>query len=254
MKLHAIKIGTGQPLLILHGFLGMGDNWKTLGKKFSEEGYEVHLIDQRNHGRSPHSQEMSYTAMARDIRNYCSDNELTDCIILGHSMGGKTAMFTATYFPDLIDKLIVVDIAPKYYAPHHQQILEGLSAVDQAEPASRDQAEEILSQYVKEKAVRMFLMKNLYWKTKGRLTFRFNLNTLREKVDAVGEALPSDKVFSKLALFIKGQLSGYISEEDKGRISGQFPQSNIVEIPNAGHWVHAEKQKEFYSVVMKFLK
>ncbi|HET8855339.1 MAG TPA: alpha/beta fold hydrolase [Salinimicrobium sp.] len=254
MKLHSIKMGSGQPFLILHGFLGMGDNWKTLGKKFSEEGYEVHLIDQRNHGRSPHSEEMSYTAMAKDVKTYCSDHDLKDCILLGHSMGGKTAMFTATYFPDLTDKLIVVDIAPKYYAPHHQQILQGLNAVEQAKPSSRDQAEEILGKYVKEKAVRMFLMKNLYWKSKGRLALRFNLKTLSEKVEAVSEALPSDKIFSKPSLFIKGQLSDYISSEDKGTISGQFPKSEIVEIPQAGHWVHAEKQKEFYNAVLKFLK
>lgn len=254
MKLHSTILGEGKPFLILHGFLGMSDNWKTLGREFSEAGYQVHLIDQRNHGRSPHSEEFDYITMAKDIKEYCDDHELEDCILLGHSMGGKTAMFTSGYFPQLIEKMVVVDIAPRYYAPHHQGILDGLKAVQDAELDSRGEADEVLSGFVKEKAVRMFLLKNLYWKEKSKLALRLNLEVLRDKVENVGVEFPGDKTFSKPTLFIKGEASGYISDEDKKVISGQFANSQVFTIPKAGHWVHAENKEAFYKAVMGFLK
>ncbi|MBT8319454.1 MAG: alpha/beta fold hydrolase, partial [Gramella sp.] len=129
MKLHSTILGEGKPFLILHGFLGMSDNWKTLGKQFAKDGFQVHLIDQRNHGKSPHSDEFSYALMAQDIKEYCETHNLRNIILLGHSMGGKTAMLTACENKELVEKLVIVDIAPKYYAPHHQQILKGLTAL-----------------------------------------------------------------------------------------------------------------------------
>ena len=253
MKLHSNILGEGRPILILHGFLGMSDNWKTLGKEFAEAGYQVHLIDQRNHGRSPHSQDFNYLLLSKDIKEYIDTHSLEDCILLGHSMGGKTAMTTASLFPHLIDKLIVVDIAPKYYPPHHQKILEGLSAVNKAELSSRGDAEELLSKYVKEAAVRMFLLKNLYWKIKEKLALRMNLEALIQNVEALGEALPDDYSFPKPTLFINGEKSDYIKAEDREQIKRHFPASEIVTIPGAGHWVHAENKKAFYDAVMNFL-
>ena len=253
MKLHSTILGEGKPFLILHGFLGMGDNWKTLGRKFSELGYQVHLLDQRNHGRSPHSDEMSYLEMAKDLKEYCDDHSLTEIVLMGHSMGGKTAMWTASLFPDLLEKLIVVDIAPKYYAPHHQDILAGLQALDEADLTSRGDAEDLLGQFVKEEGTRLFLLKNLYWKTKEKLALRVNLEVLADKVEAVGEALPQDYSFAKPTLFIKGANSNYIMDEDEAPIKKHFPDSRIAVIPKAGHWVHAENQKAFYQEVVSFL-
>lgn len=253
MKLHSTILGEGKPFLILHGFLGMGDNWKTLGRKFSELGYQVHLLDQRNHGRSPHSDEMSYLEMAKDLKEYCDDHSLTEIVLMGHSMGGKTAMWTASLFPDLLEKLIVVDIAPKYYAPHHQDILAGLQALDEADLTSRGDAEDLLGQFVKEEGTRLFLLKNLYWKTKEKLALRVNLEVLADKVEAVGEALPQDYSFAKPTLFIKGANSSYIRDEDEAPIKKHFPDSRIAVIPKAGHWVHAENQKAFYQEVVSFL-
>ena len=253
MKLHSNILGEGQPLLILHGFLGMSDNWKTLGTEFSEAGYQVHLIDQRNHGRSPHSEVFNYTELAKDIKEYIDHYSLKNVILIGHSMGGKTAMTAASLFPHLIEKLVVVDIAPKYYAPHHQDILEGLKAVDDAVLDSRGDADEVLSQYVSEKAVRMFLLKNLYWKEKDRLGLRLNLDVLTSRIEEVGKALPNDYSYSKPTLFIKGEKSKYITVEDKGLIEKHFPEATISIIPGAGHWVHAEKKVEFYDEVIEFL-
>ena len=254
MKLYSNIIGEGKPLLILHGFLGMSDNWKTLGKDFSEVGYEVHLIDQRNHGRSPHSEEFSYLAMAKDVKEYMDSKGLENVILMGHSMGGKTAMMAASLFPHLIEKLVVVDIAPKYYAPHHQKILEGLQAIDRAELESRGEAEDLLAKYVDEPAVRLFLLKNLYRKTKEKLSLRLNLDVLVKNIEELGEALPEDTNFSKPALFIKGEKSGYIKPEDEKLISRYFPASEIVAIPDSGHWVHAENKEAFYAAVIDFIE
>lgn len=253
MKLHSTILGEGRPLLILHGFLGMSDNWKTLGNEFSEAGFQVHLIDQRNHGRSPHSEVFSYTELAKDIREYIEHHNLKNVILIGHSMGGKTAMTAASLFPHLIDKLVVVDIAPKYYAPHHQEILKGLSAVDNASLSSRGEADEILAQYLPEQAVRMFLLKNLFWKEKKQLGLRMNLEVLTREIEELGQALPSDYSYSKPTLFIKGERSNYITSEDQGLIKKHFPAAEVVSIPGAGHWVHAENKEGFYEEVIKFL-
>ncbi|MFD0976632.1 alpha/beta fold hydrolase [Salinimicrobium gaetbulicola] len=253
MKLYSNILGEGAPLLILHGFLGMSDNWKTLGKEFADAGFQVHLIDQRNHGRSPHSEDFSYLLMAKDIKEYCDAHKLENCILLGHSMGGKTAMLAASLFPHIIEKLIVADIAPKYYAPHHQQILEGLQAVDRASLSSRGEAEDLLSQYVKEAGVRLFLLKNLYWKSKGKLALRFNLDSLVQNVENVGEALPEDAFFSKPTLFLRGGNSNYITSEDIPLIKSHFPEAEVETIPNVGHWLHAENKDAFFTAVMRFL-
>lgn len=254
MKLHSTILGEGKPFLILHGFLGMSDNWKTLGTQFSEAGYQVHLIDQRNHGRSPHSTEFSYDLLAQDLKAYCEQHDLEDIVLLGHSMGGKTAMFTAINYPGLVDKLIVVDIAPKYYAPHHQKILAGMQAVNQAQLDSRGEADEVLSEYVKEKAVRQFLLKNLYWKEKGLLGLRLNIDVLSQSGEIIGEELPVSDRYSGSTLFISGGESSYIETTDHARIAQQFPQSEIRTIQGAGHWVHAQKSTEFFEVVMEYLK
>ncbi|MFD2517799.1 alpha/beta fold hydrolase [Salinimicrobium flavum] len=253
MKLHATVLGEGKPILILHGFLGMSDNWKTVGKELAGAGYEVHLIDQRNHGRSPHSEEFNYLVMARDLKEYIDSHSLANCILLGHSMGGKTAMTAAALFPHILDKLIVVDIAPKYYAPHHQQILEGLQAIEEASLSSRGEAEDLLAEYVKEEGIRLFLLKNLYWKTKTRLALRLNLEALIKNIEEVGQALDPDAVYNKPTLFIRGERSDYITVEDERLIEKHFPEAEVVTIPKSGHWVHAENKKAFLQAVMNFL-
>lgn len=253
IKLHATVLGEGTPFLILHGFLGMSDNWKTLGTKFSENGFEVHLIDLRNHGKSPHTSEMTYDLMAQDIKDYCTTHELKDIVLLGHSMGGKVAMQVACDFPDLLQKLIVVDIAPKYYPPHHEEILNGLEALDNEKITSRGDAEDFLAQFVPDKGTRLFLLKNLYWKTKEKLSLRLNLEVLRNSVENIGTALATDAHFSKPTLFIRGGKSGYIKQEDEALIKSHFSAASIQTIEGAGHWVHAEKMTAFFKVVTQFL-
>ncbi|RZK10953.1 MAG: alpha/beta fold hydrolase, partial [Flavobacterium sp.] len=161
--------GEGKPFIIMHGFLGMSDNWKTLGTQFASEGYQVHMLDLRNHGRSFHSDDFNYDAMVQDIYEYCTENNLDMVDMLGHSMGGKVAMFFAVRYPEKINKLIVADIGPKYYRPHHQDILAGLNAVDFTQKPERAEVEEILKGHVDDFGTRQFLMKSLYWKEPGQL-------------------------------------------------------------------------------------
>ncbi|TDN95641.1 pimeloyl-ACP methyl ester carboxylesterase [Salegentibacter sp. 24] len=254
MKLNSIIIGEGSPLVILHGFLGMSDNWKTIGSKLAKEKeFQVHLIDQRNHGKSPHANEHSYELMAEDLKEYCQQHTLKNIVLIGHSMGGKTAMLAAANYPELVEKLIVVDIAPKYYEPHHQQILDGLTALEKADLESRQEADTLLSEFISEKPVRLFLLKNLNRKSEGTYNLKVNLETLKNNIEEIGRALPQDKTFKGPTLFIKGGNSNYIKETDKDAIRKQFPKVDFKEIENAGHWVHAEKINEFYSTVINFL-
>lgn len=252
-KLHSNIIGSGKPFVILHGFLGMSDNWKTLGNQFTELGFQVHLIDQRNHGRSFHDDVFNYEVLAADLKAYCHDHNLEDITLLGHSMGGKTAMLFATEYPDLVSKLIVADISPRFYPVHHDAILNGLDALDFNSIKTRGQADKMLSTYVSDAGTRMFLLKNLYWIEKGILALRININVLKNEVGEVGEALPSYATFGKDTLFLRGDRSEYIGVGDESIIKNHFPKAKIVTISNAGHWLHAENPKDFYNAVKVFI-
>lgn len=254
MDLYSNIIGTGQPLVILHGFLGMGDNWKTLGRKYAEEGFEVHLVDQRNHGRSFHDNAFNYEVMVADLHAYCQKNNLDEIALMGHSMGGKTAMLFAATYPRLVTKLIVADIAPRFYPTHHDAILEGLSALDFSGLDSRSTADEQLAHYVSDSGTRQFLLKNLYWKEKGQLGLRLNLEVLKENVHEVGEALPAHLKFEGATLFLRGDRSEYISLADETGILQQFPNATIETVSQAGHWLHAENPTAFFQKTMAFLR
>lgn len=254
MKLHSKVKGKGKPLVILHGFLGMGDNWKTLANSYAKEDFEVHLVDQRNHGRSPHDDAFSYDLLAEDLKIYLKEKDIEKASIIGHSMGGKTAMRFATLHPDQVDKLIIVDIAPKYYAPHHQQILLGLTKISEAKLTSRTDADELLSNYISELPIRQFLLKNLYWKTPEMLDLRMNLKALKQNIEEVGKGLPHNAQYSGDTLFVKGGRSNYIQDSDKPDISNHFQNFEIKVIEDTGHWIHAEKRDEFFDLTLDWLK
>lgn len=246
--------GLGKPLLILHGFLGMSDNWKSFSSLYAAEGFQVHLLDLRNHGKSFHSDEFNYEVITNDVLKYCQEHKLTTVSIIGHSMGGKVAMLFATTYPEMVDKLIVADIGPKYYAPHHQDIFAGLNAVDFSSKPDRTSVEETLYPFIPDFGTRQFLMKNLYWETPGQLAFRFNLQVFNKNIDVIGTALPENNLFEKPTLFIRGGNSKYILDADLIEIKKHFPNFKLATITNVGHWLHAENPKLFFEETSNFLK
>ena len=252
--IHANRFGKGKDLVIIHGFLGMGDNWKSLGKKWADNGFCVHLLDMRNHGRSFHDDEFNYQVMTEDVINYLIDQKVDSCCIIGHSMGGKVAMQLAIEKPEIIEKLIVVDIAPKFYARHHDYILDGLAILENNQLESRSKADELLSEKINEKGIRQFLLKNLFRDENNRLILRLNLKAISKNLDEIGKGLPDNAHFSGSTLFIRGEKSTYIKTTDQKIIQNHFPNAGLKTIENAGHWVHAEQPTVFFKAVNDYLK
>lgn len=254
MKLAFRKYGAGKPLLILHGLFGQSDNWNTLAKNFSVNNFEVFTIDLRNHGLSPHSEDWNYEVMANDILELINDNNLKQPIIIGHSMGGKVAMTFALNFDGIIDKLIIVDIAPVQYPAHHYEVLYALNKVDFNKLNTRKEVEDILANSISDFGTRQFLLKNIYWENsiENKMNWRFNLNVISKNYHEILSEIPHK--FSLVnTLFIRGDKSKYILDSHINSIKERFPNAKLVSIPNAGHWVHAEQPKLFYEEVINFL-
>ncbi len=240
MKLHYRKYGSGQPMIILHGLFGQSDNWNSLAKQFAENGFEVYCADQRNHGLSPHSDVWTYKAMSEDLHELILENNLKNSILIGHSMGGKTVMQYALDHPGEVDKLIVVDMAPKQYPLHHQSVLQALQAVDFSVVKTRKEVENVLSEFISDDGTRQFLLKNIYWKEDGILDWRFNLKVIAAQIQNVGDSTPDEKSSDTETLFIRGEKSEYVTDADIQMIQDLFPKSMLETIEGAGHWVHAE--------------
>jgi esterase len=255
MHLNFRKIGeTGQPIVILHGLFGMSDNWLTLAKVFSNK-HQVYLLDLRNHGHSPHSKEFSYQIMAKDLKDFLIENRIENPILIGHSMGGKVVMQFAIDQPEMFDKMIVVDIAPKFYPVHHTSILQGLHSINLQSLQSRTEANEILKRFEESEAVRQFLLKNLYRNTEtGQFQWRFNLPILTKEIAIIGEEITSNEPVANDVLFINGAESSYVLKSDEADILKIFPNAAFKTILGAGHWVQAEKPEEFIEIVYSFIE
>jgi len=245
-------LGEGQPLVILHGLFGSLDNWISAAKHLSES-YQVILVDQRNHGQSFHSDDFSYDVMAQDLQNLLETIKINNPILLGHSMGGKTILKYASKYREGFKKMVVVDIAPKAYPVHHQSILNAYNAVDLSKVERRSDAENQLKPFVKNMGIRQFLLKNLYRDKSGNFSWKINLPIIEKNIEKVGEGLPSDKISDKPVLFIRGEKSDYILDDDVKTFKTLFPNANLVTIKDAGHWIHAEQPKAFLNTVQQFL-
>lgn len=242
----------GTPLLVFHGLFGMLDNWGSFGKLLGEY-FPVHLIDLRNHGKSFHSEDMSHDVMADDILHYMEHYGLERVNLLGHSLGGKAVMQFAVKYPAKVGRLVVADIAPKAYPPHHQGIIKALQSVDFESVSGRGEVEEVLKRYIPDLPTIQFITKNLYWTEAKKLAWRFNLEVLSSKYsEFVGNAIKFG-VFAGEALFVAGEKSNYILPQDEFLIRQQFPDYRLVTIPGAGHWVHAENPTAFNKAVQDFL-
>jgi pimeloyl-ACP methyl ester carboxylesterase len=255
MNLFFRKSGSGQPLIILHGLFGISDNWTTLAKKLSDH-FTVYAVDLRNHGQSPHSDQWKYWIMAEDVLELIENEKLKNVILLGHSMGGKVAMYLALDSPQLISKLIVSDIAPRKYPVGNQDVVDALLKVHPEKLASRKEAEDILAKDLKDNSTIQFLLKNLYWNESPdgtkKLDWRFNLPVISKNLAAVSEATDEPAGSDIETLFINGEKSNYVTKEDEAEIKRVFPRAIIKTIAGAGHWVHADKPDEFFDAVMQF--
>lgn len=253
MKLHFRELGTGAPLIIMHGLFGLSDNWQTLAKYFAQK-YKVYLVDLRNHGRSPHSPDFNYSLMVQDMVELIRDQHIHNPAVLGHSMGGKVAMQLALHHSELVSKLMVVDIAPRSYPPHHQDILTALHNLDLSIVKTRSEVDEALAKHIPEQDVRLFLSKNLYRQEDNSFAWRMNFPAIETNIAEVGKETTGTVPFLKPTLFIRGGNSRYIKpEKDTEPILKLFPEAKIETIPNAGHWVHAEAPEPFYKLVVDFL-
>lgn len=250
MELHYKQFGEGKAFVILHGLFGSSDNWQTHGKKIAEY-FDVYLVDQRNHGESGWSEDFNYDIMADDLYDFLNEHQLDEIVLMGHSMGGKTALRFAQKHPEMIDKLIIVDMGVKEYPITHDTIIEGLKSIDLSVIDSRSGAAKQLEKYIDNKSIRQFLLKNLYWKEKGQLAWRINLKVLEEKLPEVVKALPKKETMLD-TLFISGGQSDYVLAEDQDSIRELFPLADFHTIERAGHWIHAEAPEEFIEEVLGF--
>lgn len=245
--------GEGPAFVIMHGLFGMLDNWQTLARKWADR-YQVILVDLRNHGRSPHLDEMDYSLMAEDVAKLLETLGVDECILLGHSMGGKVAMQTALSYPELVRKLIVVDIAPRRYRAGHDSIFAALEAFDPAEVSGRKAAVAAMTQYVSEPGIQLFLLKNLTRNPEGGFRWRMNLPAIKEHYDKlIGPVGQMGEQYNGPSLFLRGGNSGYVGTDDWPLIEILFPAAKLATVAGAGHWVHAEKPAELMAAVDAFL-
>lgn len=254
LKLFYRKAGSGRPLIILHGLFGQSDNWNSLAKQFAGQ-LQVFTADLRNHGLSPHSHEWTYPAMTADLLEVISENHLEEVILLGHSLGGKAAMHFALHHPALVSKLIVVDIAPKEYPAGQDKVIEALLSVRLGSIASRKEAEDQLAQFISDAPTRQFLLKNLY-RPEGSEGFawRFNLEAIARNRGSIGQTFDIEgRQYKRPTLFLSGEHADYIRKEDEPQIKKYFPDAVIQTVPGAGHWIHADKPKEFAEAVLAFI-
>jgi pimeloyl-ACP methyl ester carboxylesterase len=257
-----VVAGQGPPLFILHGLFGSGDNWRSVVKPLTEH-FTVYFVDQRNHGRSFWSDRHDLPSMKQDLHNLFLDFGIERAPVLGHSMGGKVAMLFALSHPELVESLIIVDMGMKEYPPHHTEVLAGLHTVDLARVESRQEAEKALGLHISDLATRQFLMKSLYRKQwydgpgildKETWEWRFNLAVLTKQYAHILESveLPG-RHYDGPTVFIRGAKSKYVLDADWPSILPYFPKATLVTIPEAGHWVHADKPAEFVAAVQRFL-
>lgn len=243
--------GQGDPIIILHGLFGMLDNWQTIAKKLADN-YMVILVDQRDHGKSKHTEAFNYQLLAEDLNQFLEENWIHSCHIIGHSMGGKTALQFAALHPDMIDKLIVVDIGIKSYEPGHELIFKALLEVPIDMVKTRGEVEEIIARYIDDAGVRLFLMKNLQRKKEGGFRWKMNLELLHKEYSNILAAIEFDHPVEVDTLFIYGARSKYIVPSEIEEIQSFFTHSKFTEV-DAGHWIHAEKPQELYALVNGFL-
>ncbi|MFA5974054.1 MAG: alpha/beta fold hydrolase [Lentimicrobiaceae bacterium] len=254
MKLFYREFGLGQPAIILHGLFGQSDNWVTVGRRIADQ-FHVYIPDQRNHGQSPHTSLHSFPAMADDLAGFIEEHKIENPVLIGHSMGGKVAMTYALENPGNVNKLVVIDISPRRYPERvaHTQIISQMMGIDLEKITTRGEVEKILESRIPEPRVRMFIMKNLYYKMQGKLAWRLNLETINQSMDMLFDSIQSESQYKGPTLFIRGGKSDYVPDVDFPLIKSMFPEAIIKTIPGASHWIHADAPEELCVLLSDFL-
>jgi esterase len=245
--------GEGEAVIILHGLFGSSDNLSRVATEL-EKDYQVFRVDLRNHGNSFHHTEMNYSVMVEDINNSMRHYEVDSANFIGHSMGGKVAMAFALSYPEKVQKLIVADIAPVTYPLHHNAILRGLSALPLETISNRKEADEYLAGYIEEQGIRQFLLKSLDFARKQLPVWKFNLSAILNNYDRILQGMESSQPFNGKTLFVAGGKSDYIKSEYQQKTMALFPKAKLKIIPEASHWLHAEKPRVFISICQRFLE
>jgi esterase len=252
MHLHFRVEGEGSPVVILHGLLGSLDNWRGVSRRLTRD-FKVFRVDLRNHGQSPHSEIMNYPTMARDLREFIDHHELSPVIVLGHSMGGKVAMQLANDSPERVEKLIIVDVAPKAYPPTHRSLLAALRDLDLTAFQTFGAIDAAVAPLVGDAATRQFLLKSLTRNANAGFRWKIDLDAILQNYDELTKPIVLARTFSKPVLFIRGARSNYIENGDARLIRQMFPRAEIIDIPDAGHWAHTDAPDAFHSAVTEFL-
>lgn len=254
MELNHKVLGEGFPVIILHGLFGMLDNWQSIAKKMAAEGFMVYLIDQRDHGKSPFTDRFDYPTLANDLAEFMEQNWIYKAHLIGHSMGGKTVMQFAFDHGDMVEKLVVVDICNKVYSGGHEEILEAIRTVDAPNRQDRQEIYDFLKDKLENEGVVQFLLKNLQRKKEGGYEWKMNIKLLEQSYPQILDKVSSTHpMFEGPSLFLKGEHSAYIREEDDKHIKTEFPNAEVAVIPGAGHWVHADQPDLFVEKVLPFL-
>ena len=255
MKLFYREFGKGPPVIILHGLFGQSDNWVTVGRRIADQ-FHVYIPDLRNHGQSPHTAIQSFPAMADDLAEFIEDLQIENPVLIGHSMGGKVAMTYALENPGKVQKLAVIDISPRRYPERvtHTQVISQMLSIDLDRVSSRSEVEKILDMRISDQRVRMFIMKNLYYKLHGKLAWRLNLEAINQSMDLLFDGIWSENQYPGPTLFIRGGKSDYIPDGDIPLIKSMFPQAQVKKISGASHWVHADAPEELCFLLSSFLE
>lgn len=254
MKLFCRQFGSGPPLVILHGLFGISDNWVSIARTLGEQ-YTVYVPDLRNHGHSPHSTVFDFAVLEDDLLELTEEYSLENLVLMGHSLGGKTAMYFALHHPQSIKKLIIVDISLRK-APvntEHQALIDAMLGVDFTRVSARSDVNRQLERTIHSLRLRQFLLKNVYWRDDKTLDWRLNLHAINENLLNIFEGVDVNGLYTGPALFIRGGRSDYIRDEDLGELKNKFPGALVKTIPEAGHWVHADAPGEFLEAVRVFL-
>ncbi len=255
MQLFTREFGEGQPVILLHGLFGQSDNWVTVGRRIADQ-FHVYIPDQRNHGQSPHTTIHSFPAMADDLAEFIEYNEIENPILIGHSMGGKVAMTYVLENPEMVKKLIVIDISPRKYPERatHTQVISTMLSIVLDKITTRTEVEKILDSRIADARVRMFILKNLHYKFQGKLAWRLNLEAINQSMDLLFDGIRSENQYTGPTLFIRGGKSDYVPDEDIPMIKSMFPEAIIKTISGASHWVHADAPEELCFLLSGFLE